>query len=491
MLLYIIRSYQIRKYQNMKKNTSRRIILILMAAVMAILATACPPNPGTIPDDTTSTTVATTTPTTTPPVSDNLILNPSLEDGSGNVVDHWAPGGYGANGATWTVSSDAHTGTRAGTITSVGYGDGDGKWIFDPVSVTPGKTYTFGTYYRSTAATQLDYVLTSTTGVDSYFWLADLAPASSWTQATGSFTIPAGTAKVTVYHILSSNGSLTIDDVSLRANTATGTTTTTALPTSTTIPGSTTTSTTLPTTTTTPTTGHPAFSRALVTIECDDGYQSCLNVAQPMAKTYGYDMTQYIITKSTKDCETGYMCAANVLTWISRGGQIGSHTVDHHSLTTVEPNNKLLTAAQVKTELADSQTYLTTLTGVKPVLLATPYCDYNPSVTTVAKQYYRGIRNCDDNVITAATWDPYNFRSFQVHDTTTVAEIQAALAQAQATNGWVNFTFHEFGPPIDPSAGTEYTYSAAQFTAFLNAVKASKIPVVTTLQAFNEASGLG
>ncbi len=259
------------------------------------------------------------------------------------------------------------------------------------------------------------------------------------------------------------------------------TTSTTAAPTttSTTVPATTTTSTTIPVT-------HAPFSRPLVSIEFDDGYRSQFLLGLPVVQEFGYRPTNYIITDTVKNNASYgslYMTAAQVKSWAAVG-DIGSHTVTHHSLSGDTPDGKFLTAAQQRAELLDSKTYLTGLLGKAPTLFATPYCESDDAVTALAKQYYQDMRNCDDPTNTAESWDPYNVHSISIESSTTVAEIKAILANAKVSKGGVVLVFHD----ISTVAG-QYVTSVAKLRDILQAVKDSGIAVVSSQQMLNELNG--
>lgn len=159
---------------------------------------------------------------TPPPTGNNLIANPSMETASGNTPAGWQSDSWGTNSASFSyVTNDAHTGTASAEIQMSNYTDGDAKWYFTPVAVQPGTTYSFSDYYKATTTTHVIARFDDGTGKYSYSEIATPAAASSWTQASGTFTTPATTKYVTVLHVLSANGTLQTDDASLSVATQT------------------------------------------------------------------------------------------------------------------------------------------------------------------------------------------------------------------------------------------------------------------------------
>ncbi len=173
---------------------------------------------GTLTVDNYSLTDGTTPPE--PPTTTNIILNPSLENMvTGPLPSSWLTNKWGTNTPTFTYPVSGQDGDKAAHISMAGYSSGDAKWYFADVSVTPGATYTFSNYYKSTVSTDLVIRYTSTTGTVTYSHKATLPAATNWTQTTQSIIIPAGTSTMTVFHIISANGTLTVDNYSLSTGT--------------------------------------------------------------------------------------------------------------------------------------------------------------------------------------------------------------------------------------------------------------------------------
>lgn len=156
-----------------------------------------------------------------PPTGDNLVANPSFETANGNDPANWTPSSWGTNNAQFSYSTNAHTGSKSATVSMTSYTSGDAKWYADPAVVTPGQNYTYTDWYQSTVGTQVVVAYIDSAGNYTYANLPDAAKSTAWTQYTSSFTVPAGTSQVTVYHLLNAVGSLTIDDVDLAATVVT------------------------------------------------------------------------------------------------------------------------------------------------------------------------------------------------------------------------------------------------------------------------------
>jgi len=172
------------------------------------------------------------------PAAPHGIVNPSLESvaASGavsaslettsaspaNTPQCWMEGGYGANTSHWQRTADSHSGHWAERLTVTGYHSGDAKLLpqFDlgecSLPVRPGRSYTLGSWYQSTAQTQYSVYYRTWTGRWVYWTSSPYLPASSgWAQARWATPpVPAGASGLSFGLSLFSNGSLTTDSYS-------------------------------------------------------------------------------------------------------------------------------------------------------------------------------------------------------------------------------------------------------------------------------------
>jgi peptidoglycan/xylan/chitin deacetylase (PgdA/CDA1 family) len=150
-------------------------------------------------------------------LSGNPIVNNSMETAAdANLPISWTNNKWGVNDATFSyVDGDAQHGTKSVKVTMGSYTDGDAKWFAAPVALTAGTTYTYSDYYKSDVTTRVVAAYASSTGTLTYGDLPDAPAASNWTAYSGDFTVPAGTASVTVYHLLDKVGYLQLDNVAI------------------------------------------------------------------------------------------------------------------------------------------------------------------------------------------------------------------------------------------------------------------------------------
>ncbi|MCK9351697.1 MAG: PQQ-dependent sugar dehydrogenase [Candidatus Pacebacteria bacterium] len=150
----------------------------------------------------------------------NLIQNDSLETAgtNGNPLS-WMRGGWGQNTPVFTYPVTGQQGAKAAKLEITSYVSGDAKWYFSEVPVTAGAIYNFKDMYRSTVASSL-VAQFAVSGGYQYQFIADLPVAANWTETNYNITVPAGAAKMTVFHLLSSVGTLETDAFSLMSNSA-------------------------------------------------------------------------------------------------------------------------------------------------------------------------------------------------------------------------------------------------------------------------------
>jgi peptidoglycan/xylan/chitin deacetylase (PgdA/CDA1 family) len=170
-----------------------------------------------------------------PATSSASVTNPSFEttNTTTNLPDCWAQAGFGTNTATYDTVSPGHTGNVAARLTMSAYTDGDSKVmpLLDLGTCAPsaiaGASYQLSAWYTSTANTQFEVYLRTTTGGWVY-WDASpyFAPATAWSPATWvTQPVPAGYDGIDFGLTLFSLGTLVTDDYSLTSVAAALTTT--------------------------------------------------------------------------------------------------------------------------------------------------------------------------------------------------------------------------------------------------------------------------
>lgn len=222
-----------------------------------------------------------------PTTSDqNLIVNPSLETGTGGIPDHWFQGGWGTNTATFKYPVPGSDGGNAAEVSISKWTDGDAKWFFADVPVSAGSVYTYSDKYKSTIPSTLTAQYTNSDGTVSFADIvSNLPPSTDWITATQTFTVPSNAVKVTVFHLIGNVGTLDIDNADLRLSSS----------------GSTGSGTTSSGTTSSGGLDVNAFPTGLVSLTFDDGWGSQYDSAFPILNAAGIKGSFYIITDELKN----------------------------------------------------------------------------------------------------------------------------------------------------------------------------------------------
>jgi peptidoglycan/xylan/chitin deacetylase (PgdA/CDA1 family)/archaellum component FlaF (FlaF/FlaG flagellin family) len=168
----------------------------------------------------------------------SVLRNASLEYDTNTdaAPDCWQFDAFGSHSATWSRTSDAHTGSWAERVDVSNYTSGDEKLLtaqdlgFCTPSVTPGHRYSVTAWYKSDASPYFTAFTRDAIGAFS-FWTGStsFAPSSTWQKATWvTPVIPAGVTGISFGLTLASNGFLTVDDLGLDDASPTGSADTTA-----------------------------------------------------------------------------------------------------------------------------------------------------------------------------------------------------------------------------------------------------------------------
>jgi len=160
------------------------------------------------------------------------VQNASLETTVNGVPTCFEQSGWGSNTATWSPSTDAHTGGNAQLLTISNYTGGDRKLLTGETAscgpaVVAGQTYNIGIWYKSTATkNNLTVFRHSAAGWAYWTDLASFPASTVWTNATATTpAVPTGADQIAFGMSIAGNGTLITDDYSF-ANASGGTTTT-------------------------------------------------------------------------------------------------------------------------------------------------------------------------------------------------------------------------------------------------------------------------
>lgn len=143
------------------------------------------------------------------------VANPELEIAAGDSPENWLKGKYGTNTAVFSYPVPGKNG-KAAKIDMTSYRNGDAKWYFKDVPVVPNHEYVFLDTYLSTAQTTVTLRYTLSDGSMSYIGLENLpSTGGAWKTYSKKFKVPSNVVSLTVFHLIRTVGSLSIDGASL------------------------------------------------------------------------------------------------------------------------------------------------------------------------------------------------------------------------------------------------------------------------------------
>ncbi len=217
------------------------------------------------------------------------------------------------------------------------------------------------------------------------------------------------------------------------------------------------------------------LKQPVISVTFDDGWASVYYNGFTELQLNGLHTTQYIITDTFDNYD--YMSLAQLHSLQKAGHEIASHTVTHPDLT-------LLNGQQLTHELADSRRRLEKEFG--PVKdFTSPYGAYNQYTLKQIGMYYRSQKNAEgftqgdeaQQVNTVANFNPLNFVSYSVRNTTTLDDIKRLIKAAQDQNGWLVLTYHQ----IDTTNET-YSVSPEHFDQQIEYIRDADIRSATVGQ---------
>ncbi len=161
-----------------------------------------------------------------------------------------------------------------------------------------------------------------------------------------------------------------------------------------------------------------------------------------------------------------YLTPAQIQGLQAAGFEVGDHTMTHADLAT-------LSAAGARAEIDGGRADLIAL-GITPKTFVYPYGSYTEAVKQiVAQEEFVGARSVIGG-LNASGADPYALKHREVNLTTTIADVQGWIAEAQRTKTWLILTFHE----VDTNGGA-YSTTPDTFRQIVNLVAASGLTPVT------------
>lgn len=388
----------------------------------------------------------------TPTDDPYFILNSSVETESStniNLPISWTNNKWGTNTSTFSYQKIlGHTGNHSLKVSMTKYTNGDAKWIFNPINVTPGDTLEFSDWYQSNVVTHVVVHFIKNDGSEYYLGLRDAPISSNWTRYSETFVVPENVKTMTVLHILNSIGWLTTDDYAINKIHSKG------------------------------------FDHAMVSITFDDGWEDNTLTALPILKSNNFLSTYYFTTTYLQNSpSTGSINTSGpqaVLAFFNDGHEIGSHSVTH-------PNLSLLSDAQLSDEIINSKNYLEGILNLGTVKsFSSPDGIYNDKIVSTIKQSYDSHRSTDEGYNTIENFDQYRLKVQNMTSTTTFSEFKSWVDQAIKDKSWLILVYHRVAPT---NLGVWDTLQS-DFINQINYLKTSLVDVKTINNTLNYISGV-
>ena len=140
----------------------------------------------------------------------------------------------------------------------------------------------------------------------------------------------------------------------------------------------------------------------------------------------------------------------------------------------------------MQNELSQSKTTLQNKFGVPVNSLAYQFGAYNAATQAFASSIYTNQRTVESGFNNKDNFNLQKLVVQNVFSTTTPAQVNAWVDQANAQHSWLILVYHEVGnTPIDPT-DTEYLTKPSDLDAELSYIKSTGISVQTMQQALSE-----
>jgi peptidoglycan/xylan/chitin deacetylase (PgdA/CDA1 family) len=219
-------------------------------------------------------------------------------------------------------------------------------------------------------------------------------------------------------------------------------------------------------------------SRGCISVAFDDGFENTYLYAYPILHSKGIPASFYVITGwvNTENTYGKYMTVSELLDLQNNGNEIGSHTVDHANMDSLD-------AATLDYEFSTSKATLQGW-GLNVVGFAYPNGNTRNAWTDqVGLQYYQYVRSAfQEPSVMTLPWNQEPVTAIQgdLGNSNDLAVMEAAVDRAVASNGWTIVVFHN----VDNFQGNWVNHIGTDdFTAFLDYVQNSGAITLTVEQA--------
>lgn len=211
---------------------------------------------------------------------------------------------------------------------------------------------------------------------------------------------------------------------------------------------------------------YVATKEPRVSIVFDDGYVSDYTVAKPIMDKYGFSGVSYVIQDKVGTSNRATIDQLKQLEKYS-GWDIAAHA---------SPDLTTLDDTRLHGEFINIKDFLISNGFTKAAdHFALPMGRYNKKVIDTAAKYFSTVRTINTQTETIIPGDPLKLRVFYCTSTTTLSQLNAALAANKRNGCWTILVFHR----IVATTSEPEDVSTANFTSFMAAVNTNAVPVVT------------
>jgi peptidoglycan/xylan/chitin deacetylase (PgdA/CDA1 family) len=375
-----------------------------------------------------------------PPSEPNLIPNPELAAGAENLPEQWSPYQSGWSQADFQYLNDASGNYLETRIAD--YQGGEAKWQYPPIAVQPDDYYRFTATYRSEQPVDVVAEFELTGGGRQFLNLSTEPPAGDWTAIAEHVQVPNGATSLMLTLVSHGNGITGVRDHSLVDVSKPG---------------------------------AGRWSRPLISITFDDGWQSAYDNAVPLLNDRGYKGTFYV---NPATVETSRFLTASELRALHEAG----HDVAVHGYEDVDLTG--LSAERIEYQLAKGQGSLAEV-GLPTNDLAAPLGRSDAQVEFYARKHFQSMRGMEAGINTRQNMDPYALKVFYVDSHTTPEELSRALADAADSHGWLILVYHQISA-VQSDGSERATITRKAFERQLEMIGGSGIAVEPVSKAFAE-----
>ncbi|HUD06718.1 MAG TPA: polysaccharide deacetylase family protein [Candidatus Saccharimonadales bacterium] len=369
---------------------------------------------------------------------------------SPNVPSGWFTQTYGPDPADYGYSTTDYNGSPAVTITNSSANDEAG-WTTNILSPLSNQRYQLSFWQEGTTYVYAYVNETLTNGSTQSVSLMS-APSTAgifgtnpptWSQYTDAFVTPTNLQSMQIVIATSGEGTLALANVTLNLLTNQNPT---------------------------------IFNSGMVSVTLDDNFVDQYTNGVKTLNEDGLKGTFYVVggTIGTK----GYMTRSQLIQTANDGNEIASH--QYHLSDEVE-----LSTSTLVSEITGNIAYLQQMLGSQyPITdFASPYGSYTSSDTDTVMQYEQSDRTTDGEMNTKANLDLSQIHARLVLPTTTPAEVESWIAQAQTEHDWLVLVYHGITRSPLNSEEAQYATKPGNFIKEMSYLEASGITVDPVNQA--------